>query len=281
MGFFENQTQAAMKQWADNLTLEQIEECERKGMDMTEYRTQYYEREAARIKDEQEHKNSLAFEKLDPYKKARSADGAFLTDVAKFNQLSDKEKASLELAPLVYGRVVQAYWDLFKPGVKDEDPRGIVFLYALDDAHRYNEEWLAKTANRISEMKAISNKPLEGLLGMANKMFDMESKMFLSSFIESQRVKTLPEDCRKFILKLRNDRSSFCVKLGETLSEGADAWCATYTLFKSSELPNSRIPYNRIIPFLLSDAPVYTRLAGILLNKIANIQLIPPEYYTK
>ncbi|MDR2470029.1 MAG: hypothetical protein LBD27_06065 [Tannerella sp.] len=273
MGFLENQTQAAMQQWAENLTLEQIEEYERKGADMTEYREQYYEREAARIKDEQEHKNSLAFEKLNPFKKAHSAEDAFVTDVVKFNCLPDKEKASLELAPLAYGMVVQAYWDLFKPGEKDKDHRGIVFLFALDDAHRYNEEWLAKTANRISEMKEISNEPLEGLLGTLNNMFDLESKMFISGMIESQRVKTLPEDCRELILQLRNDRSSFCFKLGETLSEGADAWCATYTLYRASQLPNSRIPYNRIVPFLLSRPPVN--------NKTPNILLIPPEYYTK
>jgi Rod binding domain-containing protein len=35
---FAPQTQAATQQWAENLTLEQIEEYERQGLDMSEYR---------------------------------------------------------------------------------------------------------------------------------------------------------------------------------------------------------------------------------------------------
>jgi hypothetical protein len=46
---------------------------------------------------------------LDTYKHARSAEDAFVNDVVKFNGLSDGKKPVLELAPLVYGKVVQAY----------------------------------------------------------------------------------------------------------------------------------------------------------------------------
>jgi hypothetical protein len=136
--------------------------------------------------------------------------------------------------------VVQAYNKLYEPG--NTDNAGIVFLYALDEAHRYDIEWLSKTAERISEMK------------------------------ESDVV---PEDCKEFIKTLRDDSSVFCVKLGESLSEGADAWCIVYQLQKQSQLPLSYIPYNGIVPLLLTEPPTKDNFW------YAAIQLIPPAYYTK
>ncbi|MCL1938074.1 MAG: hypothetical protein FWF52_06745 [Candidatus Azobacteroides sp.] len=277
MKLFSSQTEAAKKQWAQNLTLEQIEEYERKGMDMSEYRRQYEENRAAKQKEMQERMDAIALEKLDAYKNARSAEDAFIVDVAKFNKLSDKEKSKLELAPLVYGRVVQAHWELFKPNANDKYARGIVFLFALDDAHRYNEEWLAKTANRISEMKeSVDKNQSKGIGNTLINLFNLEKNAIVASIVESQKLKTVPEDCRELIKTLRNDRSSFCFPLSKTLADDADAWCATYTLDKASKLPQSRIPYNRIIPFLLSEQPK-RKFLGIT----NSIQLIPPTYYTK
>ena len=88
---------------------------------------------------------------LDKYEVARDAD--FIDEVAKFNKLSDKKKAKLEQAKLVRCRVVQAHYYLFTPNPDNKDGAGIMFIYALDDAHRNDEEWLAKTASRISDMK--------------------------------------------------------------------------------------------------------------------------------
>jgi hypothetical protein len=229
---------AAEQEWAENLTIEQIEEYERQGLDMSPYRKMREEKAAAQQKLIDDSINAMDLGKLDKYKKARSAEDAFVTDVARFNSISDKRKAELELAPLVYGRVVQAHHGLYDPN-ENTDHAGIVFVFALDDAHRYDEAWLAKTAERISEMK-------EG--------------------------GTVPPDCRKFIETLRDDRSYFCVKLGDSLNEGADAWCATYWLREQKQLPLGYIPHCRIIPFLLSTLPTHNNV---------EIELIPPAYYTK
>jgi hypothetical protein len=268
MGLLDSLNQKAQQQWAQDLTLAQIEEYERQGMDMSEYRAQYEERQ----RQAQELADAIALDKLEAYKKTRQAEDAFVTDVAGFNGLADKKKQQLELAPLAYGRVVQAHRSLFKPG-KEGNRAGIVFLFALDDEHRYNQEWLAKTAGRILQMKeSVDNQP-KNIWDTVCGMFDLEKKALIAHFMEAKRLKCIPEDCRKFIGALRNDSSYFCFPLGQSLSDGADAWCATYTLDKQSNLPMSCIPPNRIIPFLLSEPPKK--------NQFAAIQLIPPAYYTK
>jgi hypothetical protein len=234
-----SQTQAATEQaWAENLTLEQIEEYERQGLDMSPYRKMRDDKIAAGQKLIDDSINAMDLGKLDKYKKARSAEDAFVVDVAKFNGISGKYIAELELAPLVYGRVVQAFNALYEPG--DTDNAGVVFVFALDEAHRYDEAWLAKIAERISEMKNSDG--------------------------------AVPPDCRKFIETLRDDSSYFCVKLGESLNEGADAWCVTYWVKKQSQLPLGYIPHCRIIPFLLTTPPTHNNV---------EIKLIPPAYYTK
>ena len=275
MGLLSKMTEKATKEWAQNLTLEQIEEYERQGMDMSEYRIIYEEQQA----EKQRLIDAIDLGKLDKYKNARSTEDDFVNEVAKFNKMPDKKKQKLETAPLVYGRVVQAHSALFKPDPKNKSGCGIVFLYALDDAHRYDEEWLAKTANRISEMKESVNNQPPGTMEKIFHLLKLDNNFLFSitigSMIEKKRVKFLPEDCRDFIRILCLDSGSFGFKLGETLSDGADAWCATYTLSDQSKLPMAQIPHNRIIPFLLSGDPA--NFSGI--SDAA--QLIPPAYYTK
>ncbi|MDR2148668.1 MAG: hypothetical protein LBE91_19680 [Tannerella sp.] len=261
MGFLSNMNKQATQQWAENLTLEQIEEWEKQGLDMSEYRIIFEERQA----EQQRIADSIDLSMLDKFKETRTPD--FVEDVAKFNKLSDRKKQELETAPLVYGRVVQAFNGLFKPNPKGDG--GIVFLYALDGAHRYDVEWLAKTANRISEMKeSVENQPesttgkIFGFLGVNRQ--------------EKKKVDFLPEDCREFIGTLCNDTSAFRFHLGKTLSDGADAWCSTYTLWEQSKLPMAQIPPDRIVPFLLTGERKegYGGIDGEAL-------LIPPVYYMK
>jgi len=93
--------------------------------------------------------------------------------------------------------------------------------------------------------------------------------------LEKKRVKFLPKDCQDFILSLSNDASSFCYKLGESLSDGADAWCATFKLSNQNKLPMAQIPHNKIVPFLLSEQPKQKWSIS------DTVLLIPPAYYTK
>ena len=181
----------------------------------------------------------------------------------------------MEQAQLVYGKIVQGYYGLFKSNPKGSG--GIVFVYALDEAHRYDEEWLTKTATRISDMKESvkANPDKGGFLGTIARLFNLENNFFISSILEKRKVQFLPEDCRELMQTLQHDSSHFCLKLGETLNDGAEAWCATMSLWDQSKLPNAQIPPNRIIPLLFTEQPSgYGDVDDAA-------QLIPPAYYTK
>ncbi|MDR1499991.1 MAG: hypothetical protein LBI58_03325 [Tannerellaceae bacterium] len=214
---------------------------------------------------------AIALDKLDAYKTAGATGDAFIADVARFNGLSNKERAQLEGAPLVYGRVVQANTSLYKPGSGGR--AGIVFLFATDDRHRYDKEWLRATADRISGIKESVDKRPRDIWDKVIDTFDMEKNVIISHFIKARRLKGVPEDCRKLIASLRDYTSYFCLPLAGSLGQGATAWCATYTLEKQSSLPLGCIPQDRIIPFLLSEPPRKDQFAAI--------QLIPPSYYTR
>ena len=276
MGLLSNMQEKGLQQMrehARNMTLEQIEEFERQGTDMSWYRSVWEEMQ----EEKRRAADAIDFSMLDKHKRVpRSTDDDFANEVAKFNKLSDKKKSKLEQALLVYGRVVQAHTSLFKPNPNNKDGGGIMFVYATDDAHRYDEEWLAKAASRISDMKATvtENKP-KGFLYAMVRLFNLEENFFVSSFLKKQQLKAAPEDCRKLMSCVCNDRSSFCFKLPETLSDGAMAYCATYTLWDQNKLPMAHIPLNKIIPFLLTDQPQgYGGLDDA-------VQLIPPTYFTK
>jgi len=272
MGLLSKMTENATKEWAQNLTLEEIEEYERQGMDMSEVRILYEEHQA----EKQRLIDAVDLSMLDKYKNARSADDDFVNEVAKFNKLSDKKKRKLEQAPLVYGKVIQAHNALFKSNPKNKDGAGIVFLYAVDDAHRYDEEWLNKTATRIKDMRnAVNENEPQGFLYTLIRLLQLENNFFVSSHLQKERLKVIPEDCRTLIGQLCNDRSSFCLRLDDTLSDGAEAWCVTYSLWDQSKLPMAQIPHNRILPLLLTDQP--EGYGGM--DDAA--QLIPPAYYTK
>ena len=275
MGLLSKMQEKATQEWAKNLTLEQIEEQERLGCDMSEYRIIYEEQQA----EKQRFADAIDLSKLDKYKKTRSVGDVFVEEVAKFNKMSDKKKLKLEEAPLIYGKVVQAHHALYKSNPKNKDGGGIVFVFAFDDAHRYDEEWLTKTAKRISEMQEkAANKPetaTEKIFRFLNLNENFLFSVTIGAIQKKKKFKFLPEDCRNLIRTLSNERSSFCMRLGETLSEGADAWCATYSLWDQSKLPMAQIPHNRIIPLLITERK--EGYGGI--DDAA--QLIPPEYYTK
>lgn len=139
-------------------------------------------------------------------------------------------------APMIYGAVVQANSDLWLPGTGEYLPA--VFVFALDSPHIYDVEWLRGTAEKISEMKVSG---------------------------------AVPADCQEFIHILRDDQSEFCFPLGDSLADGADAWCVTFKFHKQTILPGNRLPEDGIVPFLLEARP----------KKQIPVQLtpIPGKYY--
>lgn len=232
--------------WENAMTEEEIAEMEKKGYDVSSLR------ETRELTAKEEQANEAAFmeqrkatavaidlTKLTSYQGIpRSTESEFFHDVAgKAPMLGkNKWKEKVSNAPLVYGAVVQANSDLWLPGNNEYYPA--VFVFALDHAHIYDVEWLNEVAKKISEMK------------------------------ESTQV---PADCKEFIDILSDDQSQFCFPLASSLVGNAEAWCVTYKFEKQSILPGSRLPEERIVPFLLDEQP----------KKQIPIQLrpIPAKYY--
>ena len=214
-----SQAQAGEAIWVERMTMEEIEEMEAKGCDMTEYRAKYAEREARKAAEIKRRLDAIDYSLLDPYRNTpREIESAFVKDVISVNSLYLTKKQKIADAKVVYGAVVQAHFGLWEAG--DYGSMAAVFVFALDEKHIFDVEWLLETAGKISEMKESSN---------------------------------VPGDCLKFINLLRNDQSQFCCKLGESLCGEADAWCTTYAFSDQTVLPDKYLPQNKIVPFLLME----------------------------
>ncbi len=207
----------AFDDWEETMTAEQLDALEAQGADVTELR--------AKLKARQEIVYSVNLGKLDPYKIVpRDTETQFFKDTAGSAPLfgKDKWKAKFENAPLVYGSVVQANSSLWRPGVNEGLPA--VFVFALDSAHQYNIEWLRGVSEIISALKEAEDSEI-------------------------------PDDHKELIHTLRDDQSMFCFKLGKSLIQEADVWCATYAFQRQSDLPNMCLPTDGIVPFLLTEQP--------------------------
>lgn len=216
--------------WEAAMTEEEISEMEKKGYDMSSVCDKQAQCAAREEADEaaflQQRKATAVptdLNRLTPYRSTpRSTESGFFKDVAGKAPLfgKDKWREKYAGAPLVYGAVVQANSALWLPGTEEYLPA--VFVFALDSAHIYDVEWLAATAEKITELKACAD---------------------------------VPADCRAFIDILRDDQSEFCFPLGASLAGGADAWCVTYKFDKQTILPGNRLPEDGIVPFLLEAKP--------------------------
>jgi len=238
-GMFKSQQNS----WEENLTLEQIEDMEKQGCDMTEYRKRFAEREAAeeaRLAEiKQNSLNALDMGKLEPYfATPRDPESDFVKDVISFNKLSSKKGKALADAPIIYGSVVQAHYALYEPG--EDESYAAVFCFAMDEKHMHDEAWLRELAGKISDMKEGGD---------------------------------VPADNAKFIKTIRDDQSMFCFKLGESLCGDADAWCATWTISNRKKLPLGYLPVTKILPIVITEYPE--------VNQFAAFEFVPLQYYTK
>jgi hypothetical protein len=167
--------------------------------------------------------NPVDLSKLDAYIPVpRDVNGDFVRTVAGKLPLFGKDKKLQKVAggALIYAAVVQANSDLWQPGKEDYLPAVLVF--ALDEAHRYNVKWLKETADRIHQLKNAAD---------------------------------IPQDCSRLVASLRDDQSLFCWKVGNSISDGADAWCAVYKFEKQTILPRQCLPSEGIVPFILREGP--------------------------
>lgn len=222
--------------WQDYLTEKDLDEMEAHGHDVTELRAKLLQRKTEECRKQEEREafqNPTALDKLNPYAHTpRSMDTPFFKAVAGNAPwlFKDRWKRKYTEAPLIYAAVVQANTDLWMPGDNDYYPA--VFVFALDEKHIRNKEWLREQASIIHDLKDADR---------------------------------LPDDCRKLIETLRDDTSEFCFRIGRSICGEADAWCATYKFDKQTALPRKALPSDGIVPFLLKSAPVVNQFVDFKL----------------
>lgn len=226
----------ATKNMENTMSMADVDNLEKQGADVTELRKKVAERIAR-----EEAEAAARVYKLDnlaPFKATpRDPESEFYKDLAATAPLIGREKwrARCLEAPIIYSAVVQAHFGLWKPG--DYGSMAAVFVFTPNPARMYDTVWLKDVAGKVSEMKGAP---------------------------------VVPPDCQDFITRLRNDQSEFCCRLGDALTGGEEAWCATYAFSDQTVLPHKCLPNDRIMPFLLLEPPRE--------NRSASFALIPAKY---
>ena len=147
------------KDWEKNMSEEDIAQMESQGYDVTELRAkraksaEEEEKERLREKEERENfKNPTNLNKLAPYLQTpRDMSTSFFKAMAGSAPwlFKDRWKRKYTEAPIVYAAVVQANTALWMPGNNDYYPA--VFVFALDQKHIHDTEWLKQIAEEINE----------------------------------------------------------------------------------------------------------------------------------
>jgi hypothetical protein len=227
MGLFNNQSNNAIDAWLQTVTMAELDQMEKQGLDVADYKARVAARDGAGGEDAEaegeKFNNPVDLSRLDAHIRVpRDVDGDFVRTVAGKLPLFGKDKKLQKVAngALIYTAVVQANNALWQPGAEDYLPAVLVF--ALDEPHCRNVNWLNEIAGRIRELKNASD---------------------------------VPQDCSRLIASLRDDQSDFCWKVGSSVSGGADAWCAVYKFSEQTVLPRQCLPSEGIVPFILREGP--------------------------
>lgn len=171
-------------------------------------------------------KPNVDFKKLDayamvprdlgtPFVKSTVGSGPWL-----FGKTAWKER--IANAPLVYAAIVQANSDLWMPG--DEDMLPMVLVFSLNPQYVRNREWLTALAEKVYAI--------------------VDGEGTVAESAEAIRA-------------IQEDQNYFCFPLGSDVTgeENAQAWCATFMVESRKKLPNTRLPEEKILPFLLEATP--------------------------
>ena len=243
---------AQIDKWLETVSMEELDVMEKQGLDVAEWKKKVAAREKSVVTDNYDvdnesddtddfdkFPNPVNLSKLDPYIAIpRNVNSEFVKTVAGKLPLFGKDKKLQKVAngELIYAAIVQANSALWQPGDNSFYPAVLVF--AIDDKHKNDIEWLKETAKKIVELKESDN---------------------------------VPSESKELVGYLLDEQSDFCVKLGSDLSGGADGWCSVYSFEEQKVLPNSCLPSEGILPFILKEGP--TENLGVWFYEI------PASYY--
>lgn len=230
----QNQADKAMEEWMKTATLADIEAMEAQGVDMTVRRAKFEENKKKEAEmdeirygawkvDNSKVENPIDLSKLDQFDTTpRDLNSEFVQGYMwKLPWFwKDKVKKQAENWKIIYASIVQANSGLWEAWNFKYLPAVIVF--AVDDGHRRDVAWVKAMAKKISDLKYTPQVPV----------------------VLEDLIKTL-----------RDDQSMFCKKIDNSISDWADAWCATYSFPTQEILPKKHLPTEWIVPFILKDVP--------------------------
>ena len=152
---------SALDDWEKNMTEEDLRKMEAQGCDVSAYREKLAKRrqeEAVKAAEDMEkYFNPTDLSKLDPYKATpRSTDTEFFKVVAGKAPWFGKKswmRCHTE-GKIVYAGVIDIPSEARRPArSKDDDHHYCVAVYALDDKHAYDAEWLKGLMTILGEMR--------------------------------------------------------------------------------------------------------------------------------
>ena len=218
MEFFKN----AMTEWEKTMTENDLDKLEKDGCDVGAYREKLAVRRAKEQeeaeRDRKLYYNPIDLSKLTPYVATpRSTDTLFFKVVAGKAPWFGKEKWRKKYCEgdIIYVGVVHAPKEAWKGGKHEEDTHHIIGVYALDEAHKRDTEWLQRVMHVLREM-------CEGKRPVA-------------------------ADCQNVIAQVKDESNWNGERLGESLSEGAEAYTRRLVVYDKN-LPKGYLPTEGIVP---------------------------------
>ena len=226
MGFFKN----AATEWEKTMTENDLDQMEAQGLDVSAYR----EKLAARRAKEQEETerdrqlfyNPIDLSKLEPYfATPRSMETPFFKAIAGKTPWFGKEKWRKKHTEgdIIYVGVVDAPKELWKGGKHEADSHQFIGVYALDEAHKRDVEWLERVMTALREM--------------------CEGKRHVAP------------DCQTVVDQARDESNWSTERLGASLAEGAEAYTRKLVVY-DKELPKGYLPTEGIIPHFWYDGTI-------------------------
>lgn len=226
MGFFKN----AATEWEKIMTENDLDQMKAQGLDVSAYREKLVARrakeQAEAERDLQLFYNPIDLSKLEPYfATPRSMETPFFKALAGKAPWFGKEKWRKKHTEgeIIYVGVVDAPKELWKGGKHEADSHQFIGVYALDEAHKRNVEWLKRVTTALREM--------------------CEGKRHVAA------------DCQTVVEQTRDENNWKTERLGASLAEGAEAYTRKLVIF-DKELPKGYLPTDGIVPHFWYDGTI-------------------------
>lgn len=220
----------AMTEWEKTMTEVELDKMEAQGCDVSIYREKLAARRAKEAEQEKRNRemwqNPTNLDKLEPYiATPRSTETPFFKKVAGKAPWFGKNKwlKKHTEGQIVYVGIVDAPKYAWKGEKHESDIYQIIGVYALDEKHVRNIEWIQKVMSILKPMH--------------------EGK------------KPVAPGCEKIMDMIPDESNWDTIKLPDSLSEGADAYVRRLVV-EDKELPKGYLPSNGIVPHFYWDGTI-------------------------